>query len=1080
MPARSVFPAACCAAFLACSATPAVAQSITQLLRFPDVSDTQVAFVHAGDIHVVSREGGVARQLTSDAGMELFPKFSPDGRWIAYSAEYSGTRQIWVMPAAGGLPRQLTWYNDVGPLPLRGGWDNRVLDWTPDGKHVLVRMNRLGVDERGGRYYKVPVDGGMEVPLEIPEGGGASLSPDGDKLAYTPIDSDWRGWKRYRGGRAQDVWVYDLAASTSVQLTTDRAQDMQPVWLGEDIYFASDRAYTMNLYRLPAGGGEPQKVTEFRDFDVLWPSGGRDALVFENGGAIWLYQPGGEARRLEIAVPTDRPARLPSFRNIAADIESYAVSNKGERALIGARGELFSVPAKNGEIRNLSRSADAREHSLTLAPDGKQVLYLSDATGEYEFWVRAADGSGSARQVTRDGDVWRFAPVFAHGGERFAYADKKLRLRVVELDSGRTREIDQIRAGNEITDYVFSPDGNVLAYTLTDPNGLTGIWAFDLRDGRKLRLTSPQFGAASPAFDPKGRWMYFLSRRDHNLQFSDYEFNYVYSNNVRIYAASLSNAGLALDAPKSDEIGAELPKATEWDGKSALRFDLDGLDQRAMPLKLGPGNYGQLGANATHVFYLSSTGGGQELKAYDLATEKEETVLKGAQSYALSDSGEKLAFRVGQGLGIADAKPGQDAGKTLDLAKFELRIDPAIEWQQMYVDTWRILRDWFYDEGVHGNDWDAIRAKYEPLVKQVAHREDLDYLLHELAGELNAGHVYVERGPNRPSPVTRREGGLLGAEIVATDYGFFRIEKIYAGQNWSDEFRSPLTAAGVQARPGDFIVAVDGVSTRTVQNFYALLENKGNRVVELQLNNRPDLEGARLVRVRTITGETGLRYLDWIESRRQLVDKLSGGRIGYVHLPNTAVEGNRELLKQMLWQTGKEALIIDDRYNGGGFIPDRMIEILARRPLNYWKRRGLDPQATPLFSHDGPKAMLINGLSSSGGDALPYYFRKLKLGPLIGTRTWGGLIGISGNPGLVDGSQILAATFRFMDTDNQWAVENEGVAPDIEVLDRPELVAKGRDPGVEKAVEVLLQTLDEAPRKPVLAPPAPRDFGRPQ
>jgi tricorn protease len=499
-----------------------------------------------------------------------------------------------------------------------------------------------------------------------------------------------------------------------------------------------------------------------------------------------------------------------------------------------------------------------------------------------------------------------------------------------------------------------------------------------------------------------------------------------------------------------------------------------------VPLRnVGPGNLGQLGANATHIFWVANTPAGNELKAYEIAGEKEELVLKGVQGYALNDSGDKLAFRVGQGIGIADAKPGQDASKVLDVSKFELRIDPVIEWRQMYVDAWRILRDWFYDEGVHGNDWNAIRARYEPLVAHVSNREDLDYILHEVAGELNAGHVYVERGANRPSKVTRREGGLLGAEISASDYGYFRIDRIYAGQNWSEDFRSPLTAAGVGIQAGDWLIAIDGTSTREVKNIYALLENKGNRMVELTVNERPDADGARTVRVRTITSETGLRYLDWVESRRQLVERLSGGRIGYVHVPNTAVEGNRELVKQMMWQTGKEALIIDDRYNGGGFIPDRMIEILSRRPLNYWKRRGLDPQATPLFSHDGPKAMLINGLSSSGGDALPYYFRKMGLGPLIGTRTWGGLIGISGNPGLMDGSQILAATFRFMDTDGQWAVENEGVAPDIEVLDRPELVAKGKDPGVEKAVEVLLKELDAKPRRKVTAPQAPADFGRP-
>lgn len=1049
----------------------------TLLLRFPDVSATEVSFVYAGDIYVASRQGGMARQLTSHAGLELFPKFSPDGRWIAYSAEYSGTRQVWVIPSAGGTPRQLSWYNDVGAMPIRGGWDNRVLDWTPDGASVLVRMNRLGVDERSGKYYTLPVAGGMEQALEVPEGGGASLSPDGKRLVYTPIDSDWRGWKRYRGGRAQDIWLYDLENSTSKQLTNERAQDQQPVWLGEQLYFVSDREYTLNLYQLSPDGGTPQKVTDFKDFDVLWPSGGADALVFENGGSIWLYQAGSEAQKLAIQVPGDRPARLPAFRNLSADVESVVISPKGERLLVGARGELFSIPAKNGEIRNLSRTPAAREHSVSLSPDGKQLLYLSDASGEYEFYLRSSDGSGEPRRLTEDGAIWRFAPLFAPDGKRFAYADKLNRLRVVEIESGKTREIDQTRTGNEITEYVFSPDGQVLLYTLTDATGISGIWAFDLRSGQRERLTSPQFSANNPAFDPKGRWLYFVSRRDHNLVFSDYEFNYLYNNNQRIYAAALAADGLPLNAPRSDEIGMEPVKAQEWDGKSELRFDLRGVENRAVPLKVGNGNYGQLEANASHLFFVASTPNGNEVKAYELAGEKEETVLKGVQGYTLSGNGEKLVFRSGATLGIADAKPGQDASKTLDLSKFELRVDPAVEWEQIYVDAWRILRDWFYDTGVHGNDWPAIRDKYQPLVKHVAHREDLDYLLHELTGELNAGHVYVERGGNRANPVARKEGGLLGAEIVAAE-GVFRIKRIFAGQNWSEEFRSPLTAAGVNANNGDYIVAVDGISTRGVGNFYALLENQGNRVVSLSLNSRPSLDGAREVKVRTITSETGLRYLDWVESRRQMVDQLSGGRIGYIHLPNTATEGNRELFKQLQWQSRKDALIIDDRYNGGGFIPDRMIEILARQPLNYWKRRGLDPQATPLFSHLGPKAMLINGLSSSGGDALPYYFRKLKLGPLIGTRTWGGLIGISGNPGLVDGSQVLAATFRFMGTDGQWEVENKGVNPDIEVLDRPELVARGQDPSVEKAVEVLLEQLKSAPPVEVKAPPAPSDFGR--
>jgi len=1062
------FPILICALL----AAPTLSAEFTRLLRFPDVSAEHVAFVYAGDIYIAARAGGVARQLTSHAGMELFPKFSPDGQSIAYSAEYNGTRQVWLTSVAGGTPKQLTWYNDVGPMPIRGGWDNRVLDWSLDGKQILVRMNRLGMDERNGKYFLVPAAGGMEKPLAIPEGAGGMFSPDGNSMVYTPIDADWRGWKRYRGGRAQDIWTYDLKRNTSVRLTDSRAQDQQPVWVGSDVYFVSDRDYTLNLYRMPATGGDAVKVTDFKDFDVLWPSAGADAIVFEQGGSLQVLDvASGELTALEITVPGDRPGQLPSFQPVAPLIESFAVSAKGERALLSARGELFSVPTKNGEIRQLTRTPEAREHSLAISPDGKRMVYLSDASGEYEFYLSATDGTGTPERLTNDGDIWRFPPIFSPDGKRIAYADKKLRLRVLELASGAQRTLEQISSGNELTEYVFAPDGQSLVYTLTDDSGLAGLWAVRVDGSKKTRLSSPQFSAFSPAFDPKGRYLFFLSRRDHTLTFSDYEFNYLYANNVRMFAASLAADGLPIDAPKSDEIGVEPAKANAWDGKSDLRFDFDGFESRVAALKLTPGDYQGLEAGPTQLFYLTAG----ELKAYQWLEEKEELVMKGVSQFLLAPGGEKLGFRTATGFGVADAKPGQDSSKTIDLAKLELRIDPKLEWQQLYVDGWRILRDWFYDEGLHGMDWPAIRAKYQPLVSHVAVREDLDYIFHEMTGELNAGHVYVERGP-RPPMTPGKPGGLLGAEIEAAD-GVFKIKHIFAGQVSTDDFRNPLRAPGVNAKAGEYILAVDGVSTLGVANFYSLLENRANRVLRLTLSGTTSGADARQVAVRTTHSETGLRYLDWVEERRAMVDRLSNGRIGYLHVPNTAVEGNRELQKQMQWQSDKEALIIDDRYNGGGFVPDRMIELLSRKPLNYWKRRGLAPGATPAFHHEGPKAMLINGISSSGGDALPYYFRKLGLGLLIGTRTWGGLIGISGNPNLADGGQLLAATFRFMSTDGRWVVENEGVAPDIEVIDRPEMVAAGRDPSVEKAVEVLLAELAKSPKQPVKAPPAPTEFG---
>jgi tricorn protease len=1054
------------------ASTPILA-SETLLLRFPDISKEHVSFVYAGDIYVAARQGGVARKLTSHEGMELFPKFSPDGQWIAFSAEYSGTRQVWVVPTVGGEPRQLTYYNDVGAMPIRGGYDNRVLDWSADGKHILVRMNRLGFDERSGRYYMVPFAGGMEQALAIPEGAGGMFSPDNQALVYTPIDSDWRGWKRYRGGRAQDIWSYDLKADRATRLTDSKAQDQQPLWVGDKIYFVSDREFTLNLYSMNVDGSDERKVTDFKDFDVLWPSASSDAIVYERGGALEVFEPtSGSVNRLSITVPGDRPKQLPYFTSVSPWIESMALAPKAERVLLAARGEVYSVPAKQGEVRALTRTPSAREHSLAISPDGKQMVYLSDATGEYEFYLRNTGGSGEPRKLTSDGDVWRFAPVFAPDGKSVLYADKKLRLRLLDIATGEQKTLVQIDRGNEITEYSFAPDSKTVLFTLTDESGLSGIHAIRSDGRERTRLSDPQFSAFSPAFDPKGRYLYFLSRRDHNLTFSDYEFNYLYANNVRIFAATLSAASAPLNAPKSDEIGMEPAKLPEWDGKGALRFDLDGLDARAVPLKLAAGNYQSLEANATHVFYQTQS----ELKAYGIFDEKEESVLKGITQFTLAPGGEKLVFRTAAGVGIADAKPAQDASKTLDLSGLEARIEPKLEWQQVYVDGWRILRDWFYDEGLHGMDWKAIRDKYQPLVAHVAHREDLDAIFHEITGELNAGHVYVERGGNRGNPVVRRAGGLLGAEIEAID-GVFRISHIFPSQTSTEEFINPLRAPGINAKVGDYLMAVDGVSTSSVKNFYQLLENKAGHVVRLTLASDARGKDAREVHVKCTDSETGLRYLDWVETRRAMVDKLSGGRIGYIHVPNTAVEGNRELQKQLQWQLGKDALIIDDRYNGGGFIPDRLVEILARKPLNYWKRRGLEPGSTPGFLHDGPKAMLINGISSSGGDALPYYFRKLGLGPLIGTRTWGGLIGISGNPALADGGQLLAATFRFMDSDGNWAVENEGVAPDIEVIDAPDLLAKGQDPSLEKAVSVLLDELTKNPPRTIKAPPAPTQFG---
>ena len=1044
----------------------------TRLLRFPDVHNDKVTFVYAGDIYIADVTGGEAKRLTSHSGMELYPKFSADGSQIAFSGEYNGTRQVYVMPSQGGQPTQLTWYNDVGNMPPRGGTDYRVLDWTSDSQNILVRANRLPWGVRMGKYFHVPATGGMPVALEIPEGGGGMYAPDNQKIVYTPIDREFRTWKRYRGGRAQDVWIYDLKNSTSERLTTNSATDHQPLWVGDDIYFVSDRTYTLNLYRWSDQGAVP--VTDHEDFDVLWPSAGPNSIVYESGGWIYRFDPKtGSHQKLDITISGDLPGRMPRYVQANEHVQSASIAPDGKAAVFAARGEIFSVPAENGVTKRLTHSADAREIHVNWSPDGEKLVYLSDDSGEYQIYIHTW-ATGETRQLTDDLNTWIFAPIWSPDSEKLAFSDKTQTLWVLDVDSGRTTKVDH-SSQNDITDFTWAPDSSHLAYVKNNSASFASIWIYDMEAGESWQATSSDSNDFSPAFDPEGRYLYFLSNRDFNLDFSALEFDYQYENATRVYAIQLHSDAPTIHGYKSGWNETDADDNSSEDQETDFRIDQEGFQNRIVALQERGGQYGQVQATPGGVLFTQQTNGnGNQLQYFDLTSEKESTVVTNIAGYAVSASGDKLLVRSNGQWAIVSVAADQNINEnSLNMAQMEIRLDPVQEWQQMYTDAWRILRDWFYDPNMHGMDWPAIRAKYAPLVDHIAHRGDLDYILGEIAGEMNAGHIYVQNG-DMPS-VERHSGGLLGAEIVAEN-GSFRIAKIFAGEPWHNDFRSPLAEPGVDVNVGQYIVAVDDQPASSVQNFYTLLENKGGELVRLKINDKPKLDGATEVLVKTITQETSLRYLNWVESRRVMVDRLSDGKIGYLHLPNTAVDGNRELFKRYLPQVNKEAIIIDARYNGGGFIPDRMIEMVSRKPLNYWKRRGLDPQSTPVFSHDGPKTVLINGYSSSGGDAFPYYFRKLGLGPLIGTRTWGGLIGISGNPMLVDGGGVLASTFRFMDTDGEWAVENEGVSPDIEVIDRPELVAQGQDPTLERAVEEMLDAIRDNPKEKVVAPPSPTEF----
>ncbi len=1058
-------------------------EGLTRLLHYPDIHGDTIAFVYAGDIWTVPASGGTATRLTSDPGLELFPKFSPDGRWIAFSAQYDGTRQVWVIPTEGGTPRQLTFHNDVGDLPPRGGYDNQVLDWSPDGKYVLFLAHRLPWGERMSRHYIVPFEGGMEQPLAIPQGSAGMFSPDGTRVVYTPISREYRTWKRYRGGRAQEVWIYNLKDNSAEQITHFEGTDNQPTWVGDTIYFTSDRDYTLNLFAYDTKTKQITRVTDQDTWDVLWPSAGPKQIVYQAGGFIWRFDPATrQSTRVPIRVVGDFRARLPHYENVKSNIDTASISPTGVRAVFGARGDVFTVPAKEGETQDLTRSSGVREIDPTWSPDGRLIAYLSDRSGEYEIYVRNADGSGEERQLTTNGHTWRFQPTWSPDGKWIVFGDKDATLRLLDVSSGKIRDLDR-GTYNDITWYRWSPDSRWITYTKVGDSRMSNIFVYSLDQSRSLQLTSGMTDEQEPTFSPDGNYLYFLSNRDFNLTFSAFEFAYVYTHPTRVYVGVLAKDGPALFLPENPEEKVAAPPTTPKPAEKeaekettptppTVTIDPEGFEQRVRAIPGDPDDYHDLAAVDAGVLYISGQGRETKLQLYDIKDKKEDTVLSGVQGYELSANGKKILYRAAGAYGIVDAAAGQKTeGAALDLGHMEMTIDPSAEWHEEFVDAWRTLRDWFYDPNMHGVDWKAMRAKYEPLVAHIAHRTDLDFILGEMGGELNVGHMYVQS--SNDWQIKRNDSALLGAEVAADPSGYFRITDIFPGENWHQDFRSPLTEPGVNVKEGDYILAVDGVSTKGVDNFYRLLQNKADRLITLRVSAGPTATGAHDEIIRPITQETNLRYLEWVESRRAWVEKASNGQIGYIHLPNTAQEGNRELFKNFYPQANKAALLIDVRYNGGGFIPDQMISLLDRPVLSYWEVRNLEPFVTPGFAHKGPKAVLINGYSSSGGDAFPFYFRERGLGPLIGTRTWGGLAGLSGNPDLMDGGTVLVPSFRIFDDQGIWQVENIGVAPDIEVVDRPDAEARGTDPSLEKGVQVLMEELKKNPPQKVVPPKPP-------
>ncbi|HDL19003.1 MAG TPA: acetyl-CoA synthetase [Bacteroidetes bacterium] len=1054
--------------------SPLLQAKEARLLRQPHINGDKIAFVYAGDIYTVSIKGGEAKQITSFDGMELFPQFSPDGKWIAFSGEYSGTREIYIIPAEGGVPKQLTFYPDVGRMPPRGGWDNIPIDWSPDGKKILIRSNRTPYGRRVSRYFWVdPFHESLEQPLQIPEGGPATLSPDGSKLAYSIKSREFRTWKRYKAGRAQDIWIYDLQANKIRRITKFAGTDNFPLWVGSTIYFTSDRKTvdsieprTLNIFAYDIDSKKMRKVTRFTEFDCLWPSRGKGGIVFENGGFIYLLNPATDRfHKISVIIHSDKPYMRPVYKNVSKYIESFAVSPSGKRAVFTARGEIFTVPEKYGDIKNFSQTPSIREMNIDWSPDGKYISYLSEKSGDYELYLQKYHAQEPAVQITKNSGSWITGYIWSPDSKKIILGDKKNRLCLLNVATGGIKLIDR-GIYSAITGYNWSPNSDWVAYTKDAENHLTAIRLYSLDRDQTFQLTADGEDNYSPVFGREGKYLYFISRRNFNFRNRNFD--------AKLYVGTLRTDLESPFKPRNDDEvvgekknGAKKKTTTKKSAKKVepkkLKIDVDGFDQRVLALPGGTGSYRGLTAVKGGLLYLK----GGTLYKYDMGKRKESKIMEKVVSYMVAAKGEKFIYRSGRNYGIAALKPNQKSGAgKLNLTKMEMKISPAIEWKQLYTDGWRIMRDWFYDPNMNGVDWQKMHDKYAVLVPYVAHRADLDYIFGELIGELNSGHCYVN--PGDMQRVQRVPVGVLGCELQP-DGKFYRIAKIYPGENWGGK-QSPLTEPGIKVKEGEYLIGIDGRIVHTDENPYRFLENKVKRQVTLLINGTASEKGARKIVVQPVASEQALRHLAWVQRNKEIVDKLSGGRIGYIYVPNTSFEGFKEFYRGWFDQFTKDGLIIDERYNGGGSLPHPMALDMAYPALQYWARRNLALYSTPMQTHEGPKVMLINGRSSSGGDAFPAYFRTLKLGPLMGQTTWGGLIGYSGSPRLADGGGFAVPAFAYVNREGRWDVEYYGVKPDIEVFDDPTLIQAGYEPMLEEAVKYILGELKKHPPRKVKKP----------
>jgi tricorn protease len=1084
-------------AFLLLAASSVFAQ--TKLLRFPDIHGDRLAFTYGGDIWTAATSGGSAIRLTAHPGVEVFARFSPDGNWIAFTGQYDGDEQVYVIPATGGVPRQLTFYPAKGPLAPRWGWDNQVCGWSKDGKRIFFRSERDSWALPIARLYSVAVEGGPAEALPMPEAGSGDYSPDSARMVYSPQFRDFRSEKRYGGGQANVLYIFDLKTGDAKRITEGPRPTRDPMWIGDTIYFNSDRDGHFNIYAYNVASGKTAQVTRSKQWDVRWPSSDHEGrIVYEMDGELQVLDArSGKTTPISITVPDDGLARRPSRVPAANNIESYELSPKGERALFSARGDIFTAPIEKGPTRNLTHSSGAHDKWPTWSPDGSQIAFISDLSGEEELYLVPQDGSKQAQQITNGGSAMRYQPEWSADGKRIAFGDKDGRVWIVTLADRKMTEIVDSPRG-QIRDYVWSPRGNYLAFSLpVSANGTTSVYVWSAADNKVRRVTDGVFNSGNPVWDPQGNYLYFISNREFAPQISNLEFNFATNRDSYIYAMALRKDVKHPFPPESDEVSvskqaekpaevapAEQPKPAEPKPEAApkppadLVVDFEGITTRVARVPVGADNYGGLAAKAGHLLYVVGPAfyyGRQgdrpaQLRIFAFKDRKETMIADDIGGYAMSSDGSKVLVRQGPALGLFDATPlGDKTRKPVATAGLVVDRVPAEEWNQIFNEVWRRYRDWFYVANMHGYDWVALREQYKPLLKYVAHRSDLNYVIAEMISELTVQHAYIEGGDFQIPP--RPRVGLPGARFeLDQQAGRYRISKIFEGENEEDLYRSPLREIGINVGVGDYVLAIDGEELKGSDDPYRMLRNKADNPVQLTVNSRPVMAGSRTVSYRPITDEGNLIYLDWVTRNRQKVEAATGGRVGYIHVPDMGAAGIREFIKWYYPQINKEGLVVDVRANGGGNVSRMLIERLRRKVLALNYQRTDDEASTyPDSVFLGPMVALLDGNSASDGDIFPAMFREAGLGPLIGKRSWGGVIGISNRGSLIDGGAVFVPGSAFASKDGQWIIEGYGVDPDIEVDNDPKSVIAGRDPQLERGIAEVMAKL----KNPVKLPPRP-------